>query len=154
MLSMALTDLKLRTALPKAKAYHLTDGHGLFLAIQPNGSKLWRWKYRFQSQFRLMAFGSYPEISLADARAAHAVARALLLRGNDPMAERKAKKNNELTSKRMAEDEANGDVLNCFREIAGQWFRKWKVGKVERYARNTETRLEEDILSRIGNRPI
>jgi len=150
---MALTDLKLRAAKPAAKPYHLTDRQGLFLAIQPNGSKLWRWKYRFQSKFRLMAFGSYPEISLADARAAHAAARALLLRGSDPMAERRAKKSIELASKRKAEVEGNGDLLNSFREVAAQWFKKWKVGKVERYARDTETRLEEDVLSRIGNRP-
>ena len=109
--SMALTDLKLRAAKP----YHLTDRQGLFLAIQPNGSKLWRWKYRFQSKFRLMAFGSYPEISLADARAAHAAARALLLRGSDPMAERRAKKSIELASKRKAEVEGNGDLLNSLR---------------------------------------
>jgi len=101
-----------------------------------------------------MAFGSYPEISLADARAAHAAARALLLRGSDPMAERKAKKSVELTSKRKAGVEANGDLMRSFREVAAQWLKKWKVGKVERYARDTETRLEEDVLSRIGNRPI
>ena len=56
---MALTDLKLKTAQPAAKPYHLTDGHGLFLVVHPKGSKLWRWKYRFQGEYRLMAFGSY-----------------------------------------------------------------------------------------------
>ena len=69
---MALTDLKIKAAQPKSKPYHLTDGHGLFLAVQPNGSKLWRWKYRFQGKYRLMAFGSYLLIRLAAARAARA----------------------------------------------------------------------------------
>jgi hypothetical protein len=73
---MALTDLKLKTAQPAAKPYHLTDGHGLFQVVHPNGQKLWRWKYRFQGGYRLMAFGSYSVISLADARVAHASARA------------------------------------------------------------------------------
>ena len=68
---MALTDLRLKTAQPAAKPYHLTDGHGLFLVVHPNGSKLWRWKYRFHGAYRLMAFGSYPIISIADVRAAH-----------------------------------------------------------------------------------
>jgi integrase len=149
---MALTDLKIRAAQPESKPYHLTDGHGLFLAVQPNGSKLWRWKYRFQGKFRLMAFGSYPLIRLVDARAAHAAARARLLRGTDPMAERKAEKSAELESKRRTE--ADGEVMNPFREVAAQWFEKWKVGKVERYVQNTDTRLKEDVLSRIGNRPI
>jgi integrase len=152
--SMALTDLKIRAAQPEPKPYHLTDGHGLFLAVQPNGSKLWRWKYRFQGKYRLMAFGCYPSIRLADARAAHTAARAQLLSGTDPMAERKAEKSAGLESKRRAQAEENDEVVNPFCNVAAQWFAKWKVGKVERYAQNTEVRLREDVLSRIGNRPI
>ena len=151
---MALTDLKIRSAQPAAKPYHLTDGHGLFLVVQPNGSKLWRWKYRFQGEYRLMAFGSYPIVSLADARAAHAAARAELHRGTDPMAERKAEKSAELESRRRTSAETDTNVENPFREVAARWFEKWKEGKVERYARDTETRIQEDVLSRIGNRPI
>src|SRR5277367_1554215 len=133
---MALTDLTIRAAQPESKPYHLTDGHGLFLAVQPSGSKLWRWKYRFRGKFRLMAFGSYPLIRLADARAVHAAARAQLLRGTDPMAQRKSEKSAELESKRRAEAEAHREVVNPFREVAAQWFEKWKVGKVERSAQN------------------
>jgi integrase len=151
---MALTDLKIRSAQAAAKPYRLTDGYGLFLVVQPTGSKLWRWKYRFQGEYRLMAFGRYPDISLADARAVHASARAQLLRGLDPMAERRMEKSAELESKQRALAEANGDVVNPFREVAAQWFEKWKVGKVDRYARDTETRLNSDVLSRIGDRPI
>jgi integrase len=151
---MALTDLKIRSAQPAAKPYHLTDGHGLFLVVHPNGSKLWRWKYRFHGEYRLMAFGSYPLISLADARVAHAAARAELHRGIDPMAERKAGKSAELESRLRASAETDTNVENPFREVAARWFEKWKEGKVERYARDTETRIQEDVLSRIGNRPI
>jgi hypothetical protein len=84
--------MKIKAARPESGPYHLTDGHGLFLVVQPNGSELWRWKYRFRGKFRLMAFGSYPETRLADARGAHAEARSKLLSGTDPMAERKAEK--------------------------------------------------------------
>jgi len=157
---MALTDLKIKAAQPNSKPYHLTDGFGLFLSIQPNGSKLWRWKYRFEGKFRLMALGSYPEVTLAKARAAHAEARAKLLNGIDPMAERKAEK-----SAGTLEAEQNGvlpatqtevecEAANSFRRVAALWLEKWKVGKVERYARDTEARLNEDVLSRIGHRPI
>jgi hypothetical protein len=87
----------------------ITDGRGLFLAVQPNGSKLWRWQYRFQNQYRLMAFGSCPLVRLGDARAAPAAApRAQLLHGSDPMAERKAEKGAERESKRRTEAEVNG----------------------------------------------
>lgn len=158
---MALTDLKIKAAQPESRPYHLTDGYGLFLAVQPNGSRLWRWKYRFQGKFRLMALGSYPEVSLANARAAHAEARAKLLNGTDPMVERKAEKSAAavLESRQISEAEVNGaktngEIVNSFRKVAAQWFEKWRVGKVERYARDTEKRLKEDVLSRIGDRPI
>src|ERR1035441_4050408 len=148
---MALTDLKIKGARPNPKTYHLTDGNGLFLAIQPNGSKLWRWKYRFKGKFRLMALGSYPGVSLANARAAHAEARSKLLKGTDPMAERKAEKGAATLANQTA---VAGEAVNSFRKLATQWFEKWKVGKVERYARDTETRLKEDVLSRIGDHSI
>jgi hypothetical protein len=93
-------------------------------------------------------------VGLADARAAHAAARAELHRDIDPMAERKAEKSAELESKRRAHAQANADAGNPFREVAARWFEKWKEGKVERYARDTESRIQEDVLSSIGNRPI
>jgi Arm DNA-binding domain len=132
----------------------------LFLSIQPNGSKLWRWKYRFEGKFRLMALGRYPEVTLANVRAAHAEARAKLLNGIDPMAVRKAEKsaasleggqNGVLPA---TQTEIKGEAANSFRKVAALWLEKWKVGKVERYARDTEARLNEDVLCRIGHRPI
>jgi hypothetical protein len=72
MLSMAFADLKLSAAQPAARPYHLTDGHGPFVVVQQNGSKRWRWKYSFQGEYWLMAFGSYPLVGFADARVAHA----------------------------------------------------------------------------------
>jgi integrase len=157
---MALTDLKIKTSRPASKPYHLTDGHGFFLVVQPNGSKLWRWKYRFEGKFRLMALGSYPEVSLAKARAAHAEARAKLLKGIDPMTARKAEKNAasveaaQSAEVPVSQSAATGEGVNSFRKVAAQWFEKWKVGKIQRYAQNTETRLREDVLNRIGDRPI
>ena len=76
-----------------------------------------------------MAFGSYPLISLADARAAHTAARAQLLGGTDPMAERKAEKGAESEFRRAALAEANRDVVNSFREIAWQWFENGKKAR-------------------------
>ncbi|GDP09822.1 integrase [Escherichia coli] len=65
---MALTDTKLRSAKPQEKEYTLVDGDGMFLLIHPNGSKYWRFRFRFGGKQHLMAFGVYPETSLADAR--------------------------------------------------------------------------------------
>lgn len=65
---MALTDIKIRSAKPEAKAYKLTDGDGMFLLIHPNGSKYWRLRYRFGGKEKMLALGVYPEVLLADAR--------------------------------------------------------------------------------------
>jgi hypothetical protein len=65
---MALTDVAIRNAKPRAKAYKLADGAGMFLLVTPAGGKLWRLKYRIDGREKLLAIGSYPETSLSDAR--------------------------------------------------------------------------------------
>ncbi|CAI1911510.1 Prophage CP4-57 integrase [Serratia marcescens] len=65
---MALTDAKVRSAKSQERDYTLVDGDGMFLLIHPNGSKYWRFHFRFGGKQHLMAFGVYPETSLADAR--------------------------------------------------------------------------------------
>ena len=91
---MALTDLALRTAKPKEKAYKLFDGGGLHLVVNPNGSRLWRLAYRFAGKPKQLAFGPYPTISLAEARQKREDAKTLLLDGRDPSAARKLDKIN------------------------------------------------------------
>jgi hypothetical protein len=90
---VALTDTEARKAKPTAKPYKLADSKGLYLAVMPTGGKLWRWKYRFERKEKLMALGSYPSVSLAQARGLQDDARRLLTGGIDPMAKRKADSN-------------------------------------------------------------
>lgn len=92
MVSMALTDTKIRKAESRKKVYRFFDQHGLYLQIQPSGGKLWRYKYRFAGKERLMSFGPYPVVTLAMARERHLDARRLLASGVDPMAQRKEEK--------------------------------------------------------------
>jgi len=72
---MPLTDLAIRTAKSRDNAYKMTDGGGLFLWIQPNGGKWWRYQYRFAGKQKLLALGIYPDVSLADAWERHAAHR-------------------------------------------------------------------------------
>ena len=81
---MALSDLAARKAKPKDKAYKLTDGSGLYLHIQPNGSKLWRLKYYYLGKEKLLSFGPYPLLTIAEARAKRDEAKKLLMDGVDP----------------------------------------------------------------------
>ena len=89
---MPLSDLKVRNAKRKEKAYKLADDHGLYLLVTPNGGKLWRWKYRFKGSEKLLSCGTYPVITLAAARDAQIEARRQLAEGLDPSAEKKRKK--------------------------------------------------------------
>lgn len=65
---MSLTNVAIRAAKPREKAYKLADEKGLFLFITPSGGKYWRLKYRFAGKEKKLAFGVYPEVSLAEAR--------------------------------------------------------------------------------------
>lgn len=81
---MALTDFAVRNAKPREKPYKLGDGGGLYLLIQPNGTKLWRCKYRFAAKEKLLSYGQYPAVSIAEARVMRDEARKLIATGTDP----------------------------------------------------------------------
>ena len=74
---MPLTDLKVKTAKPKASNYKLTDGGGLYFFVTPSGGKLWRFDYCFDGKRKTLFLKSYPEISLSDARQRREDARKL-----------------------------------------------------------------------------
>ena len=79
-----LVDTRLRNAKPKEKPYKLTDGNGLYLLVTPTGGKLWRFDYSFSAKRKTLSIGSYPEVSLTDARQRRDEARKLLVSGVDP----------------------------------------------------------------------
>ncbi|WP_445936073.1 Arm DNA-binding domain-containing protein [Pigmentiphaga sp. YJ18] len=76
-----LTDTKVRSAKSTDRDWKLSDGGGLFLLVKPTGGKLWRWKYRLQGKENHFAIGGFPQVSLAEARAAREKARALVKQG-------------------------------------------------------------------------
>ncbi len=81
---MKLTDKAVKAAKPKDKPYRIFDGEGLYLEVHPNGSKYWRLKYRFNDRESRLAFGTYPKVSLAEARQKRQEARESLDAGKDP----------------------------------------------------------------------
>lgn len=89
---MALTDVKIRTAKAAEKVVKLSDGEGLQLWISPAGGKLWRLAYRFNGKQRKLAIGSYPDISLQEARERRREARRKLREGVDPAAHKQVMK--------------------------------------------------------------
>ena len=86
-----LTDAKVKAAKPAAKPYKLFDAHRMFLLVNTGGSKLWRFNYVFDGKNKTLALGSYPLVSLADARKKRDEARLGLEQGLDPGVAKKLK---------------------------------------------------------------
>ncbi|MFP2414102.1 MULTISPECIES: tyrosine-type recombinase/integrase [Citrobacter] len=138
---MALTDTKVRSAKTEAKEYSLVDGDGMFLLIHPNGSKYWRFRFRFGGKQHLMAFGVYPETSLADARQKREEARRLVAAGVDPREHRRAVK-----------EEQAKEVIT-FESVARDWHasnQKWSESHSGRVLKS----LEDNLFDAIGKRNI
>jgi hypothetical protein len=89
---MALTDLEIRQANPRESDWKLTDGGGLYVLVRPNGSKLWRFKYRANGREQKLSFGAYPEVGLKEARLRRDEARVEIGRGGDPARRRREAK--------------------------------------------------------------
>ncbi len=140
---MPLTDVEIRKAKPAAKPSKLFDVKGLFLLINPTGSKLWRLKYRFAGTEKLLALGSYPEVSLKQARADRDDARTALRQGRDPGAERKA-----------AKVKQKQETQNTFKAIALEFIEKMLCHRGEKHRANAKSRLENNIFPYLGSRPI
>ncbi|MCG2585981.1 integrase arm-type DNA-binding domain-containing protein [Massilia sp. TS11] len=138
-----LTDVQPRTAKPKEKPYKLTDGEGLFLLVKPDGAKYWRMDYRFGEVRRTLAFGKYPEVTLADARGKRLAARKLLDQGIDPNQEKKDRKRELI--------EANS---HTFEKLAREWHSNKLPTWSAATARDTIRRLEIDIFPQFGYMPI
>ncbi|HCT4685821.1 TPA: tyrosine-type recombinase/integrase [Morganella morganii] len=140
---MALTDAKLRTLKPKEKVYRLGDSAGLYIEVAVNGSRYWRMKYRFLGKEKRLAFGVYPEVTLAEAREKRDAARKLLASGSDPAEAKKIAK---------AAQQANAE--NTFEAIA----REWHTSKADRWSLRYRDEIidtfEKDIFPYIGKRPI
>jgi hypothetical protein len=89
---MKLSLFAIQNAKPKEKVYRLTDGHGLSLQVEPSGSKLWRFRYRFGGKANMLTFGAFPTVSLSEARSKRDDARRLLAQGINPSQQRKEQK--------------------------------------------------------------
>lgn len=117
--TMMLTQLQIAAAKPKAKPYTLADGQGLALFVQPTGTKLWRFRYRYGGIARTLHIGPWPTVSLAAARENCREARKSITIGQDPVLEKK-----------RAKATAQFAVATSFKEVALEW-----VAKCEREGR-------------------
>ncbi|MGP2869905.1 integrase arm-type DNA-binding domain-containing protein [Serratia marcescens] len=140
---MKLNARQVDAAKPREKAYKLADGAGLYLEVVPSGSRYWRMKYRFNGKEKRMAFGVYPAVSLAQARALRDEAKKKLAEGIDPSF---AKKEEKLVR--------DVQLNNTFQTVALEWHGT-KVGRwSEGYASDILEAFNKDIFPYIGQQPV
>lgn len=136
---MPLSDTAVRTAKPLDKPFKLTDGGGLYLLLQPSGSKWWRFDYRFDGKRKTLSMGVYPDVSLKQARERRDAARKLLADGIDPGANRKATRAEE-----------NALQAGCFEAVAREWYTRQLAVLATSTAEKLMKRLEGDVLPYLG----
>lgn len=142
-----LTNTEVERARPRDKAYTLSDGQGLYLLVQPGGSKLWRFNY-YQpfSQPRkrvLLGIGKYPDVSLAHARKIRGEFLVLLAQNIDPQAYRKQQNAEECER-----------YLNTLRKVAERWREKKSAEVLPKTMEKNWARLENHLFSKLGDLPI
>jgi integrase len=135
-----LTEKSISHAKPKEKLYRVSDGirNGLSLEVSPEGGKRWRLRYRFGGKAKMISLGTYPLVSLAEARELAKGAQNELARGVDPSARKKEERSR----------------ANIFRIIAKEWFDKFAVSFSGRYAAEVWKRLEREVFPFIGDMPL
>lgn len=134
-----LTDIACRKAKAGEKDRKLADSKGLFLLVRPNGSKLWRLKYRHLGKEKQLALGAYPDVTLEQARLRRADARALLEQGIDPSVDRKQRRAT-----------AAAQALNTFERSARAWHAQLAETRNSRYSGQVLDRLEQDVFPQLG----
>ena len=140
---MALTDVKVKNAKPREREYKLFDERGMYVLVTPSGGKCWRLKYRVEGKEKLLTLGTYPDVSLAEAREKRDAARKQLANGIDPNVAKKTAK-----STRVAE------LTNSFEAVAREWHKKFSPRLSPDHAEAKLRRLEADVFPTLGTRPI
>ena len=137
-----LSETKVRTAKPQKSPQKLFDGGGLFLLVTPSGGKLWNLKYRFNGKEKKLSLGSYPEISLAEARQRREEARTLVANEVDP---------GEIKKAQQAAESAQADT---FEVIAREWHSRFAPTWAKSHAGKIIRRFELYVFPWIGTKEI
>ena len=140
-----LTNTEVKQAKPKEKVYKLGDGDGLQLRVMPSGNKTWLFDYvkPLSKKRSSLGLGSYPAISLSDARKQRETARELIAKGIDPKEHKEQVRRRE---RDMSE--------NTFEKVASSWFSVKRNEVTSDYAEDIWRSLELHVMPKLSNQPI
>lgn len=140
---MALSNTAIINAKAADKSYKMYDTDGLFLQVTPQGGKWWRLKYRFDGKEKLLSLGTYPDISLSQARQKREDSKKLLAIDIDPSEKRKQTK---------ADNRLNTE--NSFELVAREWWQSHMTNKANSHKQKVIRRFELYLFPWIGKKPI
>jgi len=138
-----LTDILIRKTKTPSRPTKLMDERGLYLLFAPSGGRWWRFRYRFAGKEKLLSLGTYPDVSLRDAREARDDARKLLAKGFDPSTARRQEKRTKAEA-----------GANTFESVTRAWLQNVKPKWSPVYHGDTLKRFEAYVFPGIGRRPI
>jgi len=145
--SRSLSDSTIRNAKPKARAFKLADGGGLYLEVMPGGSKLWRYKFRIDGREGRLAIGAYPDIGLAEAREEHRKARALVAAGTNPVDQRRQ-------DEQARDRERKRRELGKFATVTGEWMAATDHNLAASSRAQRRREIDKNLLPVLGERQI
>ncbi|MEE9426052.1 MAG: integrase arm-type DNA-binding domain-containing protein [Methylococcales bacterium] len=149
-----LPETTVRTAKPKEKTYRLSDGAGLYLLVNPDGSKWWRLDYTFRQKRKTLSLGTYPTVTLSKARDSALVAKQNINNGFDPSILRKAEKQQISIENIQQERLADGlPMVGSFEDVAREWGAINVTAWDKKDERNKRL-LERNIFPVLGHKPI
>ncbi len=134
-----LTDIKIKQAKPKEKNYKLTDGKGLYIIITPKGFKWWRLDYTFENKRQTLSLGTYPTVTLVNARKEALKLKEMISQGINPLQVRKDKK------EAIKEQETKNQ--NTFYNISQKWHTSYKSNVSENYHRKLSKALDNYLYA-------
>lgn len=144
--TLPLTATQIKTTKPKEKDYKLFDGGGLFLLVAKTGGKRWRFKYRFNNKEKIIALGTYPSLSLKDARAKREEYKSLIANDIDPNELKKQKKEEILKVEKKKE--------NTFYKVSQEWHENYQTEVSENYHIKLGRALENYVYKYMKDKPI
>lgn len=140
---MALTDTALRNSKPTDKPYKMYDERGLYLIVNPSGGKWWRLKYRLEGKEKTISLGTYPEVTLSQARGKRDDARSLVAGNTDPSRHRKETK-----------AKSKLDAQNTFKAVATDWHALHNKNKSQRHQQRVQRWLEFYLYPTLGDKAV
>ena len=144
-----LTATKIKALKPKEKIYRESDGDGLFIQVNPNGSKWWRFRYRFDNKQKMISVGTYPDVTLADARKKIAILRNQVANEIDPSAQRRSAKTATRKEELKDQHKIEFSFENLSRAILQERLDKKAIS--EPHWKRTQVSLENDAYPLIGD---